>query len=211
MSRIQCSGTTAKGIACTKPVKNIGDFCHLHKNSPRSNEKSESKVCSDECGICLSEVLEHEDCGLICEHRFHVECLKHIIKAECPICRGPLIFKEKHNVKNRISVKNIIRREATEKERVRKETLAKDAILAREIENNQPLDVSIGEAIRDSLFTLELEDYDMLAGIIEESYYFFQAEEESRLPLRIEEEDPVEYFRELFVIHNTDRLIIKLK
>ena len=226
----KCSGTTVKGTSCTKPVKNIGDVCYLHKNSklPVTNthvvvNNPSMGVSIGECGICLSNVIEGEDSGLLCNHIFHSECLKCVIKAECPVCRGPLAFKSSNSNKVNVAVINL--REKEEKEKTRKETIAEDMKIAKEIHDreveessryhNSHCDPIIEKALEDSLFTQEVDDYNMIYGILEDSYNLFKAEEESLMFKEIEDAETanelVNYFRELFIIYNTDRIVIKLR
>ena len=96
---VVCSGTTLVGKACTRKVKSPGILCHNHKpkqspdiikmlSNQQVNIKSDQiKVKLDDCSICLCEVEENEDCGLKCGHSHHIDCVKGLIKLQCPICR----------------------------------------------------------------------------------------------------------------------------
>lgn len=56
--------------------------------------KKSTKIITTDCSICLDEVKNEDDCGLICGHGHHTECIKKIVKQECPVCRGPLKFNK---------------------------------------------------------------------------------------------------------------------
>jgi hypothetical protein len=93
---------------CTNRVTLPNGYCHLHKKNnivpikkklilPKINKKIllPTKLLDiiQDCPICLCEIeKDEEDTGLICRHKFHVDCLNHIEKSECPVCRGPLEF-----------------------------------------------------------------------------------------------------------------------
>ena len=56
----------------------------------KSSHTKKSPIRSaPECSICL-EVIKKDLFITICEHTFHLECLKGMISFTCPICRAPL-------------------------------------------------------------------------------------------------------------------------
>lgn len=57
-----------------------------------------TKDFDDVCSICLCDVDKEEDCDLLCGHRHHVDCIKQVIKNECPVCKEPLIFGKKNSI-----------------------------------------------------------------------------------------------------------------
>src|SRR5438034_544108 len=113
--------TCCEETNCSNRVTLPKGYCYLHKKNrkiilPLTNNKiilsnSKSKIqlpnkislvindCSltndiiQDCPICLCEIdKDEDDTGLICMHKFHVDCLNHIEKFECPVCKGPLEF-----------------------------------------------------------------------------------------------------------------------
>lgn len=97
-----CQGQTLKGAPCTKRVKLPAIYCHNHKDQAFQKKevkevkeekvevKEEKKIMGDDCAICCCEVEVNDDCGLVCGHPFHLECLKQVRKPECPVCRGTI-------------------------------------------------------------------------------------------------------------------------
>src|SRR4030042_5967892 len=52
-------------------------------NKPNNNSNSNNNNNSNNdrnCSICLCEVGDEEDCGLICGHLHHVDCIKQVYK-----------------------------------------------------------------------------------------------------------------------------------
>lgn len=119
MSNI-CLGTTGKNTRCNNKVTKPHLYCYRHKNQNMISIKSTSKHYKepkdkievtkdfdDVCSICLCDVDKEDDCNLICGHRHHVDCIKQVLRSECPVCKGPLTF----GTKNTINVQEIKKKE----------------------------------------------------------------------------------------------------
>ncbi len=67
------------------------NFCVDGKNYCDEHLSYYNDQNKDECAICLTAM--HDDFLVIecCKHTFHKKCLMHMMKAECPLCRG--LFK----------------------------------------------------------------------------------------------------------------------
>ena len=59
-----------------------------------------------ECGICLDSITEGSYKILSCNHRFHTECLKKLVKMNCPYCRKKINIKEVFNLKHPVCLGN---------------------------------------------------------------------------------------------------------
>jgi len=176
MSRT-CLGVTLKKNKCYRRVKYPQCYCYEHKNQEilEKTVKStsplyqlENKIYNDVCSICLCEVEEQDDCHLQCGHPHHVMCIKQIIKPNCPQCCQPLIFKQKNEVDLQ-KIKN------KEKEFVKEmqDQSTQETINQLTYED----DDDIKKAIEQSLLQQEIEQYEIMAQIAEESYH--QAEQET--------------------------------
>jgi len=77
----------------------------------------------------LEEVLEKDDCYLTCGHGHHVDCISKVIKQQCPVCRGPLVF----NKPNKVNVKNIEKREEVYNQKIKKGTRSTNANISQRI------------------------------------------------------------------------------
>ena len=102
MSNI-CLGLTAKKEKCNAKVKRPERYCYRHKHQNKSKNYKPlipivSKDFDDVCSICQCDVEKEEDCDLLCGHRHHIDCIKQVIKNECPVCREPLVFGKKTNI-----------------------------------------------------------------------------------------------------------------
>lgn len=64
--------------------KNKGKTCMRPSNDGRCKIH---KIINTECPICL-ECEDNEWFTLSCNHRAHTECLKGMVKLECPLCRS---------------------------------------------------------------------------------------------------------------------------
>ena len=109
-----CNGT-CENNKCTNKVIIPNGYCIVHNKNEKdkiiltkkkivlpsnknkiqlpNKENISTNHISQDCPICLCEIdKDDEDTGLICNHKFHIECLNNIQKSECPVCRGPLQF-----------------------------------------------------------------------------------------------------------------------
>lgn len=79
--------------------KNIHNkyYCEFHSK----NYKLEKP---EECIICMDVICEKEEVPLHCGHWFHIECIKHISKFECPMCRQPFNNNETNRIMKLISI-----------------------------------------------------------------------------------------------------------
>lgn len=142
-----------------------------------------------DCSICLCEVEEKEDCGLICGHLHHVDCIKQLLEAICPVCRAPLQFRKQ----NTVDSTKIKIRELKEKEERIAQTIEDDRKLALEEDikyttelyqqpqrQNREIDM-INRIIEESLLSEEMDDYNRIAQAAEENYLYQQSYEEKLL------------------------------
>lgn len=248
MSNI-CLGTTGKNTRCNARVKKPQQYCYRHKNQNMISIKSTSKHYrapkeekkiievmndfDDVCSICLCDVEKEDDCNLICGHRHHVDCIKQVLKSECPVCKGPLTF----GTKNIINVEEIKKKEIAYVKEIHTNQDATNALvleLANEymtqnnnIENrnnnrnndnsysiaveNSLLDMEemeLKRAMEESLLQQEIDDYEYEAKILKVSY-----EENERL-----EKIRQETLKQLSlpdwldtIFENNSNIILKLK
>ena len=101
--------------------------------TPRIEVKNQTKEIKVECTICLDDIDELDDVGLICNHKCCNACMKQFLKPECPTCKGPLIF----NKKNNINVEEIKIREQKDIVKTKEQTITKDEEFARELEREE--------------------------------------------------------------------------
>lgn len=141
-----CNGKNNKGTRCGNKTSKPDGYCRFHiklpvvsnKNkiilptpiqnieSPKSNNINNStnlqnyssdKDIIQDCPICLCEInKDEEDSGLICKHRFHIDCFNNLQKSECPVCRGPLEFEKSskvdiNKIKNKEKQENLANKE----------------------------------------------------------------------------------------------------
>jgi len=135
-----CLGVTDKNIPCKQRCINKL-YCRFHKNQEIKDVKEIKEFenideSEDECSICLCGVNDKEDCYLICGHAHHIQCIQGLYKAECPVCRGPLKFKDVKMI-NKLDIKMIKNKEQEEMVIQTMNTLQNDEIYARELNRNE--------------------------------------------------------------------------
>jgi hypothetical protein len=105
----KCSFVSESGQYCFRPKskkfsidENPKGYCKYHFENLADTKSTDS--FNSVCAICLEEG-ETAESGklypLSCSHRFHVNCLSGMTKAECPMCRKPAINLPK-SVKGKI-------------------------------------------------------------------------------------------------------------
>jgi len=57
------------------------------------------------CSICLEDI-EIDSCILTCKHKFHTECIKQLIKLDCPLCRQKIDVNKVFNRNYKICLGN---------------------------------------------------------------------------------------------------------
>ncbi len=188
---MRCLGKTNKNTPCrNRCVKS--SYCRFHKKE--IIEIDEMSI--GDCSICLCDVDEEQDCRLICGHIHHIECIKQLIKAECPVCRGPLEFKKN------IDIHEIIKREEKELENNKIQTMAEDISYANEL--------SIDNVLEQSLMTYETDDYEYMSNILKYSYEYAQMEDEKLLKQAAEQNLLIEKTqRQRESIHDTINRLMK--
>lgn len=96
-----CSGTTKKGKRCRKKTTHDSGFCHIHRKKVES--KSDEPVLNteplEECCICLDSLCEDVHI-LKCKHKMHLNCVRLLRNASCPICRTEIVPTGKLTRKN---------------------------------------------------------------------------------------------------------------
>jgi len=150
-----CNDINHEGVKCNNRVTIKNGYCKSHKKEikgiiipkvkvitrnpsnkillPKKNTQNntQNNIIQD-CPICLCEIeANEEDPGLICNHKFHVECLNHVEKSECPVCRGPLEFVKFTKV-NLDKIKN---KEEEELLRKKQRQMEEDEELSRRLQN----------------------------------------------------------------------------
>lgn len=233
-----CLGVTVKGTKCNARAKKSDHYCFRHKNQNLISIKSTSKKLEpniivtkdfdDVCSICLCDVDKEDDCDLLCGHRHHVDCIKQVIKNECPVCKEPLIFGKK----NSIDIEQIKKKETNYIKEMHTNQEATDALVSElanqyMINNNNSnntndnsyqitmdnslLDleeVNIQKAIKESLLLQEIEQYEIEVKLIQESYI----EAEQQESIRVEKLKTLSLHDWLDAIFDTkDSIILKLK
>ena len=135
---------------CNNRVTLPGGYCYLHlhkKNKPLvlnkrkillTNANNKKKIILpnkkilpvQDCYICLCEIDEtEEDTGLICMHRFHVDCLNHVEKSTCPVCRVPLEFIKP----SKVDINKIKHKESQELSKNKQKQILEDTALSRRL------------------------------------------------------------------------------
>jgi len=148
-----CNNINHEGVKCNNRVTIPNGYCKLHKKEIRGIIMPKVKVITSkpgnkillpkrviqnnilqDCPICLCEIeLSEEDPGLICNHKFHIECLNHVEKSECPVCRGPLEFVKSTKV-NLDKIKN---KEEEELLKKKQKQMEEDEELSRRLQNGR--------------------------------------------------------------------------
>lgn len=81
----KCKGNTFKGRECRRLTCHETGYCsfHFHQSKIKVSNLEDGK-----CGICLENA--HKGDALQCGHLYHRNCVKKMLKAECPTCRTVL-------------------------------------------------------------------------------------------------------------------------
>jgi hypothetical protein len=151
-----CHGLSSNKKPCTYRVKLPNKYCRYHKSQEskeRSKKRSKEKIKEEKkeenidiivndinkeaCSICLCDVEEEDDCHLVCNHSHHKECVNKLLKAECPVCRGPLKFKKITNININKIKNNEIKETMEQKLKTFKEDQRMALELEREINRNE--------------------------------------------------------------------------
>lgn len=97
-------------------------LCKYHYDLERvASVESVEEDFNEKCPICISEEVTEESGAfypLGCTHRFHINCLSGMTKAECPLCREPAINLPK-SVKDKIDENSKKYREEIEQQEER--------------------------------------------------------------------------------------------
>jgi len=99
MSSHRCEGTTKAGERCKKYTKNDLKYCCKHSEiMPSIEVRQTGQKVIGECAICLEIVINNDDCGLVCGHAHHKQCLLQMkVNELCPVCRAPIKGKNLTN------------------------------------------------------------------------------------------------------------------
>jgi uncharacterized protein YbaR (Trm112 family) len=154
-----CNKVDPEGVKCNNRVTLPKDYCKLHKIKPiimpkvkvlpakpnnkillpkkhniNKNDIDNKDHILQDCPICLCEIeANEEDPGLICNHKFHVECLNHVEKSECPVCRGPLEFVKS----SKVNIDKIKNKEEEELLKKKQKQMKEDEELSRRLQNER--------------------------------------------------------------------------
>lgn len=201
-----CQGITGKKLPCQNKVSGQNKYCRFHgdpvknevkhvrvplkpsiANNNTNNGRPPIPIISNrkvqDCSICLCEV--EEDCGLICGHAHHIECIRQLFKAECPVCKAPLQFKQN----NVVDIDKIKVRELKDKEEEKIKTIEEDRKLALEqtleedinYVNGTQEENDISRILQASILQQEMDEYEQISRAAEESYLYQQSYEEQLL------------------------------
>jgi len=102
----KCIANTKKNIRCKNDSVKDETLCKLH-------------MMLSKCTICLNN--SSKLFKLDCSHSFHLNCLKDLVKLECPMCRAE-ITNLPDDIKNRIK-DNIIKHKEEVEEQDRQEII----------------------------------------------------------------------------------------
>lgn len=131
-----CEGIDNKGNKCHIRIHDTKKFCMFHrkKHIIKYNIQLPKQIILEDCPICLCEIERNEeDPGLICNHKFHINCLNQLHKQECPVCRGPLIFKKS----TKVDINKIKNKEEQEKLKNERIQIAADTEFSRTLQNRR--------------------------------------------------------------------------
>lgn len=196
---MRCLGKTNKNTPCRNRCVN-SSYCRFHKKETIEIKEKEIEESIGDCSICLCDVDEEQDCRLICGHIHHIECIKQLNKAECPVCRGPLEFKKN------IDIHEIIKREEKELENNKNQTMAEDLLYANELHRENDID----DVLQESLRTYETDEYEYISNILKYSYEYAQMEDEELLKQAIDQNLLIEKEqRQKESIHDTINRLMK--
>ena len=93
-----CKGVKKNGEKCTKKTKNNHGYCCMHfyqfslppeTSTPEDSNKRFKYERPIECPICRDDFPQDET-PLECNHWTCSQCIKKLMKPECPICRASL-------------------------------------------------------------------------------------------------------------------------
>lgn len=87
MKMENCKGITRTGNNCKRKAKE-GGYCFQHQQELKFIQEK-----PDECLICCDAL--SEDTPLPCGHWIHLNCIIRSGKAECPVCRSPVVLNER--------------------------------------------------------------------------------------------------------------------
>lgn len=87
-----CQGFKRNKVPCKLSVKRPEIYCRFHKPKEDNDCVCIGEKIRKDCSICLRLVHPGEDCGLICGHLHHIQCIIHVRKPNCPLCNKPLKF-----------------------------------------------------------------------------------------------------------------------
>lgn len=90
-------GYRSTGLKCFRKVVVDTDRCVYHPIVKVPEIPQNIQKYNTECPICL-DVFETEIpiYNNVCGHLFHYDCIKDVIKMECPVCRGDLVDLPDH-------------------------------------------------------------------------------------------------------------------
>lgn len=155
---LTCININDEGIRCSNRVTLPNGHCNSHRKTiipplvkkkiilsklsnkneillPKNkNSSPTNNIIIEDCPICLCEIDKtEEDTGLICNHKFHINCLNQIQKSECPVCRGPLEF-----IKNsKVDINKIKHKEKQEIIDNKQKQILEDSDLSRRIRDEE--------------------------------------------------------------------------
>jgi hypothetical protein len=162
----------------------------------RDPESTDDNICS----ICLCEVENKHDCNLTCGHKHHIKCIRQLHEPICPVCRHPLEGNKNYHIdkiqqrqeKDKIEIeakanRDAIRQLQTEDVEDREQDFIDRAI--QESLNFFKMDEGIicidfsyienrelERAIEESLILQEIEDYNIISEIIQQTGYLASME-----------------------------------
>lgn len=179
-----CLGITNQNKKCNNKVLS-GHYCRFHKSQQITTKSTkmennlinyDDNIGNDPCSICLCDV-EEDDCHLICKHKHHTACIKQLHQPFCPVCKGPLEFKQN------INIEEIKKKSIEDKIIKEKEQMEESSRIAKELHEqlNEPNDKEqelIEKVLEESLLSVEIDEYEQIAKMVEYSCLYAEKEEE---------------------------------
>lgn len=82
------------------------------------NDSISSTSSSEQCAICLDNIIKEQECINNCSHKFCKPCLDQYLdsgKTECPLCRQPIQYFEHNSEHFRLILKKVSERHTEER------------------------------------------------------------------------------------------------
>lgn len=91
----------------------------IELNDIELNDSISTTSSSEQCAICLDNIIKEQECINNCSHKFCKPCLDQYLdsgKTECPLCRQPIQYFEHNSEHFRLILKKVSERHNEERE-----------------------------------------------------------------------------------------------